>query len=423
MDIRNWLNQAGWLAAIAATTLVSASLRADEPAPAQPAAPADAPVVAAAPAPAPEAKPAPQAAPAKPATPTATPKPPVAPESPQAVRGKGYAAHAARYQIRAVLAPVPKPLDVQLDLKGEGALVAHVDPNGPAAKAGIRENDVIVAVGDNPIKKGRETLLDAVGDKPVTKVREFFNAFEGSEGKEVAVKLIRGGKPLTVSVTPESLSEKLRRKGYLAKDQSFEVEVEKIEKRIREKLNDSGIDMKMQFVLPGKELPKGAMLNLIKRVEFPDDLSVTIRKQGKNPADVEVKRGDKTWNVKENDLAQLPDDVRGPVESLLGRAEFSVTLPGVHKLPNLGALPRAQLAPGVPAPPSKDEAQKARDGEKRKAERAERAARSRAGAERRLEAVSGQLERLHRELEGLRKSLSDKETTEEEEEELEIEIE
>jgi hypothetical protein len=410
MDIRSWLNQAGWLAAIGATIFASAALRADEPAPkAEPAVPV-ANVAAAAPAtpataPTPEAKPAPEAAAAKPAEPAA----PAAVIAPKAARGKGYFVHPGRFQIRTVLAPVPKSLDAQLDLKGEGSLVAHVDPNGPAAKAGIQENDVLLAVGDKPIKN----------------VREVYTAFESSDGKETAVKLIRAGKPLTVNVTPESLSEKLRRQGYVSKDQSFELDVQKIEKKIREKLNDSGIDMKMQFVLPGKELPKGTMLNFLKSVEFPDDLSVTIRKQGKNPADVEVKRGDKTWNAKENDLTQLPDDVRGPVESLLGRGELSLMLPGVHKLPNLGVVPRADEALKAKdgALRAKDEALRAREGEKRKAERAERAARSRAGAERRLEAVSGQLERLHRELDGLRKSLGDKESTEEEEEELDLEIE
>ncbi|HTM52877.1 MAG TPA: PDZ domain-containing protein [Pirellulales bacterium] len=413
MEIRKCINQLGWAAAIVGSTWASRALAADEGAPAAESALA-AQIAAADAKPAPEAKPVPEAAPvvaaapAAPAAAPATPKPPTAPVSPKAVRGRAViATHAARFQIRAGLAPVPKPLDAQLDLKGEGALVVHVDPNGAAAKAGIQENDVLVAVGDKPIKN----------------LGEVYPAFEGAEGKEIAVKLVRGGKPLTVNVTPENLPDKLRRQGYIYKDQSFQVEVEKIEKKIREKLNDSGIDMKMQFVLPGKELPKGTLLNFGRRAEFPEDLSVTIRKQGKNPAEIEVKRGDKTWNVKDDDLKSLPEDVRGPVESLLGQADLRLMLPAVKWLenpPGLEHRPHAYLVD--PATP-KDEAQRARDVEKRKAERAARAARAKAGAERRLEAVSAQLERLHRELEGLRKSLGDKESSEDEEEELEFEFE
>jgi len=412
MEIRNHLNQLGWATAIVGSVWASRALAADERAPT--AEPAPAAQIAAAPAPearpATEAKPAPEAAPAVAAAPAAvpaTPKPPTAPVTPKAVHARAaWATQAARFQIRAGLAPVPKALDAQLDLKGGGALVIQVDPNGPAAKAGIQENDVLLAVGDKPIK----TLHDVSG------------AFEGTEGKEVTVKVIRGAKPLTVNVTPENLTEKLRRRGYVSKDRSFEFEVEKIEKKIREKLNDSGIDMKMQFVLPGKELPKGSMLNIVKRAEFPDDLSVTIRKQGKNPAEIEVKRGDKTWNVKDDDLKSLPEDVRGPVESLLGQGDLRLMLPAVKGLGNLPGLehrPHAYLVD--PATP-KDEAQRARDVEKRKAERAARVARAQAGAEKRLEAVSAQLERLHRELDGLRKSLGNKESAEDEEEEFEFEF-
>ena len=63
---------------------------------------------------------------------------------------------------------------------------------------------------------------------------------------------------------------------------------------------------------PGKFLVEGEKFMFGVRPEFPDDLSVTIRKQGKNPAEVEVKKGDKNWTVKENELTQLPADVRRP---------------------------------------------------------------------------------------------------------------
>lgn len=68
----------------------------------------------------------------------------------------------------------------------KGVLVVKVYPDDPAAKAGIRENDIIVAVGDKPVEDSRE-LSRLVAALPV--------------GEKVKVRLIRDGKTKTVQVT------------------------------------------------------------------------------------------------------------------------------------------------------------------------------------------------------------------------------
>jgi hypothetical protein len=87
----------------------------------------------------------------------------------------------------------------------------------------------------------------------------------------------------------------------------------------------------MQFIEPGAFLPHGAKFDWLtaRHTDLPDDLSFTIRKQGKEPADIEVKQGEQTWNVKENDLKPLPDDVRKHVEGFLGHslARFNIVAP------------------------------------------------------------------------------------------------
>lgn len=67
-----------------------------------------------------------------------------------------------------------------------GALVSHVEPGGPAAKAGIKPGDVIEKVGDQPVNQGRD-LLRAVLNKRV--------------GEQTQLTLLRGGKRVGVTLT------------------------------------------------------------------------------------------------------------------------------------------------------------------------------------------------------------------------------
>jgi S1-C subfamily serine protease len=70
-----------------------------------------------------------------------------------------------------------------------GAAVADVTPNGPAAKAGIVENDVIVKIGDREVT-GPDELVVAVQSSKI--------------GQTVNVRLIRDGRQVDVPVTLES---------------------------------------------------------------------------------------------------------------------------------------------------------------------------------------------------------------------------
>lgn len=67
----------------------------------------------------------------------------------------------------------------------EGALVNDVQPDGPAAKAGIQSGDVIVSFDGKSVKGSRE-LTNIVAETPV--------------GKKTDLKLIRDGKPQTLTI-------------------------------------------------------------------------------------------------------------------------------------------------------------------------------------------------------------------------------
>jgi serine protease Do len=69
--------------------------------------------------------------------------------------------------------------------KAEGALVAGVEPDSPAAKAGIRRGDVILQFGEKPIAKVGTLTRSVAAVTP---------------GQSVPVKLWRDGKEMTVTV-------------------------------------------------------------------------------------------------------------------------------------------------------------------------------------------------------------------------------
>lgn len=68
----------------------------------------------------------------------------------------------------------------------QGAFVSRVEPGSPAAKAGIREQDVIVSFDGKPIARS-DDLVNAVADTPV--------------GTQVKLGVIRDGKRIEIPVT------------------------------------------------------------------------------------------------------------------------------------------------------------------------------------------------------------------------------
>jgi serine protease Do len=83
--------------------------------------------------------------------------------------------------------PLSAPIAASLGLpKERGEIVAGVEPNGPAAKAGIRQGDVVVAVAGQDVTPDN-TLSFIVANTPI--------------GTRVPVTVIRDGKRQTVTAT------------------------------------------------------------------------------------------------------------------------------------------------------------------------------------------------------------------------------
>jgi membrane-associated protease RseP (regulator of RpoE activity) len=84
------------------------------------------------------------------------------------------------------LVPIDNALRAHLKIpKGRGLLVTGINPQSPAAAAGLHENDVLLALGDAPLEKpdDLDAALKAVGEKPV-----FLHLFRGGSALEIQVQ-------------------------------------------------------------------------------------------------------------------------------------------------------------------------------------------------------------------------------------------
>ncbi len=92
--------------------------------------------------------------------------------------------------------PLPELLATHLNLKpGEGVVVRSVHPDGPAAKAGVQENDIIVRIGGQAVASQQDLAAQIRKHKP---------------GEEISIDTIRKGKAeaktATLAARPEGMA-------------------------------------------------------------------------------------------------------------------------------------------------------------------------------------------------------------------------
>ncbi len=175
--------------------------------------------------------------------------------------------------------------ELKVDEK-QGLVAMDVIPGSPADKGGVQKQDILVAVGD----------------KDLVEVGDLIAAVAASGGNELTITLARDGQRQDVRVTPE------RRR-----DMSFYMPTP----------GGRG-PVGVQIIRPGRMLPPRMAL-MMHHADLPDDMTVTISKHGKEPAKIKVEQGEKSWEVTENTLDDLPEDVRPHVEPMVGR--LAIKLP------------------------------------------------------------------------------------------------
>lgn len=187
-------------------------------------------------------------------------------------------APASAYWIGVGCEPVPAVLQAQLKLpEGEGLAVVTVAEGSPAAAAGIQVNDVLLAAGDQPLKS----------------VADLVSAVDEAKEREINIKLLRAGETMTLTVRPAKRPEEAQQR--------------------RRAQFPEGMPGRFHraFQWLGPAVVVGGELFV------PKDMSVSITVEHGKPARIAVKKGEKSWEVEQDKLNDLPPEVRGPVQGLL----------------------------------------------------------------------------------------------------------
>ncbi len=217
-----------------------------------------------------------------------------------------------------------------------GILVRGVMPDSPAAKAGVKTHDILLSVND----------------KVLHEVPDLFEPVGASEGKPIKLTLLRAGKKEAIEVQPEKRPED--RVPDIAQQETVVYEPH------------GPFD---RFPQPLRMLFMNAPV-AVDSAPLPDDVTISITKQGKQPPKISVKRAGESWDVTPETMDKLPPDLRPLVASMLnGGGSIRVHAPNPwvyapapgHPGPNANGdyvvpAPYVQPFPGphAPQPPVQD---------------------------------------------------------------------
>ena len=211
---------------------------------------------------------------------------------------EGGNAPASPYWIGVQLEPVSDILKSHLNVEG-GMVAVHVFDNSPAAKAGIKPNDIIVKAGDKYVKDPGD-LAQCVGNAKET---------------ELTLVILRGGKESAIKVTPTKRPQESNPRQVEAAESQEKEAIQKLEAALnayRARVGTSTRERAVDLLLPNPGVV--ASTHAYRTVEVPKNVTIRITKEGGSPAKISVKRDDKEWEVTEDKLGELPEDIRGYVQ-------------------------------------------------------------------------------------------------------------
>jgi PDZ domain len=264
----------------------------------------------------------------------------------------------SEYWLGVQIAPLPEVAKQQLGIES-GLTVEEVVPDSPAAKAEIKKYDILLKAGDVLLKEASDLI----------------KSVDGSLGKEFTITIVRGGKEIKVTAAATKRPEKERFEIRVPQPE-LKAEIKRLEEALESlKLKAGDGSLGLWFARPGFVQPKidfkGAPFPKDLKGELLKNLSVQINKEGDQPTKIHVKRDDKEWDVTEDKLGDLPEDIRLHVQALLGRmimpglaaaAKRTVRVSPEGKVegelriaplpPSPPVAPRAPVAPVAPAPPA-----------------------------------------------------------------------
>jgi hypothetical protein len=195
---------------------------------------------------------------------------------------------------------VPDVLKRHLNLD-HGLVVADVAEDSPAAKAEVKKYDILLKAGDEPLKTPKDLI----------------ETLQASDGKELTILIFRDGKNATLHVTPAKRPATDERRYSLRTPSKFGPEIKGLEEALAKLKGKAGEEaLNLLFARPGVMSPQ---LKVLKPNELPKNVSVRITKEGSQPAKIHVKKDDQEWEVTEDKLGDLPEDLRPHVQQFLAR--------------------------------------------------------------------------------------------------------
>ncbi len=224
--------------------------------------------------------------------------------------------------------PTEHVLRAQLDIpENQGLLVASVVPDSPAAKAGLKQHDVLLRANDTELREMQD-LVELV----VT---------QGEKKEKISLDILRKGKHETVTLTPEERPADAPRP-ELGNSDEFGggfggiVGPEGLPQELLQRFQGR-TPFEFRNFGPGVIVGGGQGLG-----NMPSGVSVNIAKEKGKPTHITVKRGEETWEVVGDDpesLEKLPEDLRPFVEQMLHGAspmDLHTGQPGRAPMPELG---------------------------------------------------------------------------------------
>lgn len=246
-------------------------------------------------------------------------------------------------------------LRAQLGLKDVGVVVFHVAEKSPAHAAGFKQHDVVVkaVVGEQEI--------------PLRDAPDLVRAVKESRLQPFKVEVLRAGEALTLSVTPDERPQvtppPMDPLKFVFGAGGVVIDPEHVQRLLAEQKHD---ELRAYIEKQAQAAPHPTRMRLtgpvvapfpptltrrIVAAEMPENMTITITKRGKQPAEIKVERAEDWWKATETELASFPEDVRGYVHALLQQ----LTLQGVrswsathHFLHPHTAIAVPPMVPGTP---------------------------------------------------------------------------
>ncbi len=309
-------------------------------------------------------------------------------------------APAASYWIGVQADPSPDVLRRHLGLSNDqGLSILQVVADSPAAKAGLQPMDVITTVEG----------------KPVGEVSQLIVAIEAARENAIKGTLLRAGKNVDFAVIPTKRTDAA--KPTVSATATTDVESGNVlyinpgagqptapAKDVLVPRDDAPPEVKKWIA--GHTAASGQIMATPQVIAFsaamvalPDDVTVVVTRQGKQPTKIAVTKGDKHWEVTDTQLDQLPESVRNLVMIAMGPGPVPMTM---AMSPPGGTLPSNGTFTLRIAPPAELEAKQQPGGESKADERKLRSsAVTPANSETRDEMILRRLDKIQRDVEAL----------------------